>query len=295
MLASFFVYHFFNLQKIPITDTIRITFILRIIMIADYQKQPELIQLAQAKQSKTRRVWHVFVSLIYITIFVLMIAGIIYVERTWWTSLATAVSFLWAATVFALQNFIASFFTYLYISFTNQYDVGDIIKIGDPRMTGIGEVLELGLFSTIIKELDSELLFTGRQFILPNQIFFTAGVFNYTKNNLFFWHTITTLIATQPWVGCDDLLDRYRTIIHQTHQEIIAKHHQLYERDQTHHPKYKYSVTDRGIEIEVRLNIHFYNVLECNNLTACRLVDAHRNGTITLVEHKDYKGVYTKS
>jgi small-conductance mechanosensitive channel len=65
-------------------------------------------------------------------------------------------------------------------------------------MTGIGEVLELGLFSTIIKELDSELLFTGRQFILPNQIFFTAGVFNYTKNNLFFWHTITTLIATQP-------------------------------------------------------------------------------------------------
>jgi hypothetical protein len=72
---------------------------------------------------------------------------------------------------------------------------------------------------------------------------------------------------------------------------MITKHPQYYNHLHVHNPKYTYNITDRGIEIEVRINIHFYNVLECNNLTACRLVDAHRDGIITLVENKDYRGV----
>ncbi len=258
----------------------------------DQKSQPELIQLAEAKWSIVRRFWRIVMIMIYVTVCIWVVYGIVYAQEHGWTWVATGVSFLWAATVFALQNFIASFFTYLYIICTNQYDKWDIIKIGDPRMTSIGEVLDIWLFSTTIKELDSELLFTGRQFTLPNQIFFTTGIYNYTKHNLLFWHSIKTLLALQPWVGCDELLDRYREIVHQTHQEITLKYPQYYNHTYTHHPKYTYNITDRGIEIEVRVNIHFYNVLELNNLTACRLVDAHRDEVITLVENKDYKGVF---
>ena len=232
------------------------------------------------------------ISMVYIIAFGSIIYGIIYAQEHGNTSLATGMSFLGAATVVALQNFIASFFTYLYISLTNQYDHGDIIKIGDPRMTSIGEVVELWLFATIIKELDSELLFTGRQFTLPNNIFFTTWVYNYTKHNLLFWHTITTLVTAQKWITCDETLDQYRTIIYQTYQETIAKNPQWYDTIDMHRPKYQYTICDRGIEIEVRINIHFYNVLEFNNLTACRLVDANRAGQITLVEHKDYRWVF---
>lgn len=259
----------------------------------DEKSPPELVQLAEEKQSKLRRVWRFVMTIIYLTICVWVIYGIIYAQEHGGTWVATWVSFLWAATVFALQNFIASFFTYLYITFTNQYDRWDVIKIGDPRMTSTGEVVDIGLFSTTIKELDNELLFTGRQFTLPNQLFFTAWLYNYTKRNLLFWHSIKTSLALQPWIKCDELLDRYRAIIHATHQEMIEKYVQYYEHAHVHHPKYTYNVTDKGIEIEVRINIHFYNVLELNNLTACRLVDAHRDGLITLVEHKDYRGVFS--
>jgi small-conductance mechanosensitive channel len=140
----------------------------------DQKSQPELIKLAQSNHSRMRRFGRIVISMIYIAAFGSIIYGIIYAQEHGNTSLATGMGFLGAATVVALQNFIASFFTYIYISITNQYDHGDIIKIGDPRMTSIGEVLELGIFSTIIKELDHELLFTGRQFTLPNNIFFTT-------------------------------------------------------------------------------------------------------------------------
>lgn len=259
---------------------------------SNFEQQPELVQLAEAKQSRMRKVWRFLLTMTYLTISIAMIYGIAYAQKHGWAWLATWVSFLWAATVFALQNFIASFFTYLYITFTNQYDKWDIIRIGDPRMTSTWEVVDIWLFSTTIKELDNELLFTGREFTLPNQLFFTAWVFNYTKYNLLFWHSIKTLVAARSWESCDEVLDRYREIIHHTHQEIINKYPQWYSHLHIHNPKYTYYITDRGIEIEVRINIHFYNILECNNLTTCRLVDAHHNWTITLVEHKDYKWVF---
>jgi small-conductance mechanosensitive channel len=232
-------------------------------------------------------------TITYFAVCVAVIYGIAYAQEHGGAWVVTGVSFLWAATVFALQNFIASFFTYLYIITTNQYDTGDIIKIGDPRMTSIGEVVEIWLFSTTIKELDGELLFTGRQFTLPNQVFFTAGVYNYTKHNLLFRHTIKTIVASKAWISTDELLDQYRSIIHHTYQEITLKHPERYQHGTIHHPKYYYTISDKGIEIEVRINTHFYNVLELNNLIACRLVDAHRDGVIALVEHKDYRGVFS--
>lgn len=258
------------------------------------QSNPQLLQLASSKKSKQRRLKRVAISMVYIGAFMLVIYGIVRGQAQW-GSFATGLSFLGAATVVALQNFIASFFTFLYLTLTNQYDRGDIIKIGDPRMTCIGEVLELWVFSTTIRELDNELLFTGREFTLPNNIFFTAWVLNYTKDNLLFWHTMTMHIALASDQTCEEVLQCYRTIIQTSHTDIMTSHQQRYDNTHTHHPKYKYTITDTGIEIEVRAQVHFYNVLEYNNLTVSRLIDAHRAGKITLVEHKDYKWVFSTS
>lgn len=45
-----------------------------------------------------------------------------------------------AAIVFGLQNYVASFFSFLYIVFSRQYEKGDIIQTGNPFMTVNGKV-----------------------------------------------------------------------------------------------------------------------------------------------------------
>lgn len=142
-------------------------------------------------------------------------------------------------------------------------------------MSSIGEVVNLGVFTTSVKELDEELMFTGRYFSLPNNIFFTSGVYNYTKENLMFWYTIHTKLRIGAG-GSEDSLARYRNIVQHCHQSLMDSHPQRYENVYQHRPKYKYSLTDSGINIETRISAHFYNVLELNNTITSDLIDAHR-------------------
>jgi len=113
-------------------------------------------------------------------------------------------------------------------------------------------------------------------------------VFNYTKENLMFWYIINTKISILG-EDCETSLSEYRSIVHQCHDQMIQSHPQRYENIYNHRPKFKYSLTESGMNIETRISSHFYNVLELNNSITSALVDAHRAGEISLIEHKDYQ------
>lgn len=61
-------------------------------------------------------------------------------------------------------------------------------------MSAKGEVRKIGFFFITIREVDDELLFTGKYVSIPNNLIFSGGIFNYTKNNLLFWHEFTIVL-----------------------------------------------------------------------------------------------------
>ncbi|MEI7477556.1 MAG: mechanosensitive ion channel domain-containing protein [bacterium] len=75
--------------------------------------------------------------------------------------------------VVSLQNFVSSFCAYIYLTSTAQFEEGDIIKTGNPMMPVTGEVRRIGFFFTTIREVDEELLFTGRISSFPNNLIFS--------------------------------------------------------------------------------------------------------------------------
>ena len=86
------------------------------------------------------------------------------------------------ALAFALQRYIASFFSYFVIIFSKIYDMGDRIRIGDIK----GDVRQIGLLTTTLAEVgEDEKLggeVTGRLFHVPNLIILDQPVLNYSKD-----------------------------------------------------------------------------------------------------------------
>ena len=76
--------------------------------------------------------------------------------------LLAGATFFWAAVVVSLQNFVSSFFAYIYLTSTAQFEEWDIIKTGNPFMTVVWEVRRIWFFFTTVKEVDTEMLFTWR-------------------------------------------------------------------------------------------------------------------------------------
>ena len=88
-------------------------------------------------------------------------------------------------------------------------------------MFAVGEVQEIGLFFTKIREVDeTDLTFTGKTVSFPNYLIFNSGVFNYTKNNLLFWHEFKISLTCRKR-DIDTLLENFKTIIEETYKNIL--------------------------------------------------------------------------
>jgi small-conductance mechanosensitive channel len=105
----------------------------------------------------------------------------------------SSLSFLSAAIVFAMQDFFASFFAWIYIQTSDQYSVGDSILITSDTRVVYGTVLDVGVFRTTMLEkvgdggLDTEMN-TGRIITFPNRFVHKHSLSNYTKNHLLIQH-----------------------------------------------------------------------------------------------------------
>jgi small-conductance mechanosensitive channel len=80
-------------------------------------------------------------------------------------------------------------------------------------MSAVGEVQEIGFFFTKIKEVDeNDLAFTGKVVSFPNYLIFNSGIFNYTKNDLLFWHEFSIALACRDH-DIDKLIENFKDII----------------------------------------------------------------------------------
>ena len=243
----------------------------------------QLIEKKHTRSYKTRRI-------ILIAFYVITALGIIYVliedQR-----LAASLGVFSAAIIFALQNFVASISARLYIKWAGIYEKWDIIRTGNPFMFAVGEVQEIGLFFTKIREVDeTDLTFTGKTVSFPNYLIFNSGVFNYTKNNLLFWHEFKISLTCRKR-DIDTLLENFKSIIEETYKNILKD--KVYSipwqrKSKSYKPTYQLNITPSGLEIKVRLMIHFYNVFSANNDLMTALIKWHNEEKIEIATEKDY-------
>jgi small-conductance mechanosensitive channel len=223
-------------------------------------------------------------------IFLILIGIIGFFLSPYGATYATGFSVFSAAVVFALQNYVASFFSYLYITVSRQFERGDIINTGNPFMSAKGEVRKIGFFFITIKEVDDELLFTGKYVSIPNNLIFSGGIFNYTKNNLLFWHEFTIVLWSNVH-AYEEFLEAKQVILEEYYASLTdTKYYpdSTLIHQPTNRPKFDLRITDKWLECKVRFLVHFYQVLNTNNLIMCSLIDAHKVGKIKLIDHKDY-------
>jgi small-conductance mechanosensitive channel len=128
---------------------------------------------------------------------------------------------------------------------TAQFEEGDIIRTGNPFMTAFGEVRRIGFFFTRIREVDNEMLFTGKFISFPNSLIFTGGIFNYTRNDLLFRHEFSLLLNVDDR-DPHEQFQVFRTIIMKEYYSSLEDN-EYYEdsaaRDSN--PKFDLKITER--------------------------------------------------
>jgi small-conductance mechanosensitive channel len=109
-----------------------------------------------------------------------------------------------AALVFALQDFVSSFFAWVFILSREKYRVGDVIKVAGTHSYIYGKVIKIEIFRTILEErmgdgdyngnLNKEMI-TGRTVSIPNNMVMKGAVLNFTLENKALWHPFNLTIT----------------------------------------------------------------------------------------------------
>jgi small-conductance mechanosensitive channel len=179
--------------------------------------------------------------------------------------------FVSAALVFALQNFVSSFFVFVIISFTKIIKKGDIVKVGPTSEGYTGEVISIGRFYTFIKEIspeNQEIL--GRTVSIPNSFLLIHPVTNFTVSNKVIWQSLKVVVN-----GESD-----QTIAKQILNEILTskfdwvkdRQHQYLDHEVNLSeltPKLSMSLEERGVGYTLHFPCHFqkYNEIYDQLLT----------------------------
>jgi len=105
------------------------------------------------------------------------------------TQLSIVIGALGAATVFALQEVIASLAGWIALSFGGFYKPGDRVELGGIK----GDVIDIGLLRTTLMEIGAWVdgdLYSGRIVRIANSYVFKEPVFNYSTEFPFVWDEI---------------------------------------------------------------------------------------------------------
>jgi small-conductance mechanosensitive channel len=179
--------------------------------------------------------------------------------------------FVSAALVFALQNFVASFFVFVIVSFTKIIKKGDIVKVGPTSEGYTGEVLSIGRFYTFIKEIspeNQEIL--GRTVSIPNSFLLIHPITNFTVNNKVIWQSLKVIVdgeSDQP--AAKQILNEILTT---KFDWVKDRQHQYLDREVNLTeltPKLSMSLEERGVGYTLHFPCHFqkYNEIYDQLLT----------------------------
>lgn len=112
-------------------------------------------------------------------------------------------------------------------------------------MSSFGEVRRIGFFFTTIREVDEEMLFTGKVISFPNNLIFSGGIFNYTRKDLLFWHEFTVFLNINN-SSTKDVIAAYRSIIMKEYYKTLEDNE--YYKDSAarqSNPKFDLKITDK--------------------------------------------------
>lgn len=238
-------------------------------------------QIIRERNTRSHRI---IVFIRQIIVIVLIVVGIWELNKN--RDILASLTFLWAAIAISIQHFISSFFAFFYIRGKNEFDIGDIIRVWSGTLPFSGEVRRIWLFFTSLREVDDELMYTGKIVSFPNNQIFTGGISNFTKRDLLFWHQFSIVIQ----IGNQKLESIHKTltnIIDNLYNKLLEE--DLYEESQarTSKPKIRLEITEQGIKVYVRILVHFYRVWETNNAFMIAITEAHQAGKIQLLKLKD--------
>jgi|GEM_PF-6283776 len=118
-----------------------------------------------------------------------------------------------AALAFALQDFVASFFAWIFIRTKGKFKEKDLIQVTTPTGYVIGKVVRIEVLRMILDgreggdstNLDREKP-TGRQISIPNSLVVRGAVFNTSSSELL-WHSTNFLITLNSnWAKAEIIL-----------------------------------------------------------------------------------------
>ncbi|WCL80493.1 mechanosensitive ion channel [Saprospira sp. CCB-QB6] len=90
------------------------------------------------------------------------------------SSLLTSISIFAAALAILSKDYISNIISGMMIAFSNEVDLGDVVKIGQQK----GKVMSLSLSKLVILNDDDDLIY------IPNNTVFLSEIVNYTKRDI---------------------------------------------------------------------------------------------------------------
>ena len=240
-------------------------------------------QLINKRYTKRYRLAKFVIGAFYVSIFL----SIIY----FWLIDSKIVASFWvfaSAIIFALQNFVASAVAHFYIKGSSEYEVWDIIKTWNPFVMSTWEVKDIGLFFTKLREVDeNDLTFTWKTISFPNNLIFTFWIFNYTRNNLLFWHHFNVTLTCR-LRDIDTLLKNFENIVIKTYNQHLSEDvYTKYWKKPKSKPTFQYNITNNWLEVKVRMLVHFYQVFNLNNALMKSIIKWNNQKLIELYSEKD--------
>ena len=172
------------------------------------------------------------------------------------SNIFTILSLFSAALVVALQDFISSFFAWIFIRARNKFKEGDIIQIAGFSGSNhySGRVKKIEAFRTLLFEregtlegekIDKERV-TGRIISIPNNMFLKQPVINATQDNKIVWQTLDLIITFESdWKQAKQILQK---IIDQVYTTEYIKEHKI---TQAYVPQIYTSIADTGVRLSI--------------------------------------------
>ena len=216
----------------------------------------------------------------------LLISGItlIYALGGQFSYILTSLGFVSAALVFALQNFVASFFVFILLSFTKNIKSGDIVKVGPDGEKSFGKIVKIGYLFTLMREIDPETFEeAGRTISIPNNYFLTHPISNFTFVNRVVWQTLEiTVTKNSDYSLCKKILTE---LANQKYELMVQKKLEYldYEVDiEMFRPKVFMSLGDRGFLFTVHFPSQFSQYNEISDQLLIEIMKEFEKNKIEL-------------
>lgn len=172
-------------------------------------------------------------------------------------NILTLLSVFSAAMVVALQDFVSSFFAWIFIRARNKFKEGDVIKVASANGSHyfFGKVKKIEAFRTLLTEVVGDGDFngnidkerpTGRIVSVPNNTFLKQPIVNATQDNRTVWQSMDVIITfDSDWQKGKKILEK---ILEDVFTEEFLKEHKISKQ---YEPKVLTSIAGEGVRFSL--------------------------------------------